>query len=396
MRRHHSAAFAAIGLIVVGAVSVGIATAQENSAAAAPTATQQRARPASVNRGRDGRGGEAEDAATITSARLAAFKALYAVRPAIADPADNPSTPAKVALGRDLFFDPSLSANGKIACATCHDARKGFSDGLRRSVGVKGEELARHTPSVMNLAWMETFFWDGRAKSLEQQALMPIADAKEMGMPHEAMVARIEANDDYRRQFEVAFPGEGVSVANVARAIATFERTLVFGGQAPFDRWIAGEEDAISAAAKRGFADFNTTGGCAQCHTGWNFSDGKFHNVGLDDNDVGRFGVTSEEALKYWFRTPSLRNVGLHAPYMHNGIIPKLDDVVWFYQRNFILREPLSPEMAKVRPGDRYDLAAFLETLTSPIPTELVSLQEALERKIKADAAPAVVANALP
>jgi cytochrome c peroxidase len=315
----------------------------------------------------------------LTPEQLSAMKSLYALPTLIPGPADNPATPDKIVLGQKLFFDPALSANGKIACASCHDARHGFTDGKGTSIGVKGERLARHTPTVINLAWSDSYFWDGRAKTLEQQAVMPIAEAKEMGMSHEMMVARLKKDADYARQFARAFPGEDVSTKTVGKAIAAFERTLVFT-QAPFDRWIAGDETAISEAAKRGFIQFNTRAGCAQCHAGWNFTDGKFHDIGVRSDDVGRFGVEADESLKHWFKTPGLRNIAERAPYMHNGQTGSLGGVLQLY-RDFARRPTLSPEMRNVRTGASRDIIAFLETLTSPTPPELIRLQEELDRK---------------
>jgi cytochrome c peroxidase len=259
--------------------------------------------------------------------------------------------------------------------------RHSFTDGAALSLGVKGEPLARHTPTVINLAWSEAFFWDGRAKTMEQQAVMPIAEAREMGMPHEVMVSKLQADAEYRLLFERAFPGQGASVATVGKALAAFERTLVFTAS-PFDRWIAGDERAISDEAKRGFVDFNTRAGCAQCHSGWNFSDGKFHDIGLASDDVGRFGVENDEALRNHFKTPGLRNIAERAPYMHTGQLASLGDVLRFYTRGFDRRRvTLSPEMRNVRAGGGRDIIAFLQTLTSPMPPELLRLQEALDQQ---------------
>jgi cytochrome c peroxidase len=335
--------------------------------------------------GRGGRGGGR--AVTLDAAQLAELKARYVAPGEIPHPADNPSTPEKVALGRKLFFDPGLSGNGRIACASCHDARRSFGDSASLSLGVTGERLVRHSPTVINLAWSDAFFWDGRARTLEQQAVMPIADAREMGMPHEVMVARLRADADYRSLFQRAFAGEGASVATVGKALAAFQRSLVFAAS-PFDRWIAGDESAISESAKRGFIDFNTRAGCAQCHSGWNFSDGKFHDVGVPGDDVGRFGVEADESLRHWFKTPGLRNIAERAPYMHTGQLGSLNEVLRFYNRGFTRRSTLSPEMRNVRTRGGRDIIAFLQSLSSPVPAELVRLQEALERQTRMDAGP--------
>ena len=168
----------------------------------------------------------------------------------------------------------------------------------------------------------------------------------------------------------------------MGKAIAAFERTLLYTN-APFDRWIAGDESAISDAAKRGFVEFNTRAGCVQCHSGWNFTDGKFHDIGLRSADAGRFGVAQDESQRNLFKTPGLRNIAERAPYMHDGQLASLNQVLRHYRR-FERRATLSPEMRNVRTGRANDIVAFLQTLSSPAPAELVKLQETLEKQTKA------------
>jgi len=380
MRLRH--AMLAAASIVCGA-SLFQAIAQEQGAQPAPAAAPAANDGPNGRGGRGGRGGGRGPVA-LDAAQLTELKARYVAPTQAAHPADNPATPEKVALGQKLFFDPGLSGNGRIACATCHDVRRGFEDGQRFSLGVKGEPLARHTQTVINLAWADAFFWDGRASTLEQQSVMPIADAKEMGMPHEVMVVKLKIDAAYGRLFREVFPGEEVSVATVGKALAAFQRTLLFA-QAPFDRWVAGDESAISDSAKRGFVDFNTRAGCAQCHSGWNFSDGKFHDIGVRSDDVGRFGVVADESLRHWFKTPGLRNIAERAPYLHTGELASLNDVLRFYNRGFDRRRAtLSPEMRNVRARGGRDIIEFLQTLTSQAPTELVQLQEALDEQTRA------------
>lgn len=377
MRLHHCVALGVVGFLALGAALVASAQAQgERFGVQAPTFIPPGPGFAG-GRGRNG-GGRGAPVVSLDPARLAALKAVYVAPKRTPFPADNPPTPNKVALGEKLFFDPRLSVNGKLACASCHDVRHAFTDGRTFSLGVKDEPLARHTPTVINLAWSQAYFWDGRAASLEQQAVMPIAEAKEMGMPHGVMLSRLSAIADYRRLFQQAFPGQTVSVSLVGKALAAFERTLTYA-DAPFDRWIAGDEDAISEQAKRGFIEFNTRAGCAQCHSGWNFTDGKFHDIGLPDDDVGRFGVEADERLRHAFKTPGLRNIAERAPYMHTGQLENLGEVLRFYNRSFARRATLSPEMANVRVRGSRDIIAFLETLSSPAPVKLVQLQEALD-----------------
>jgi cytochrome c peroxidase len=376
-------AILACAVALLATVGVLQATAQDQNDPGLNAAPSPPPPPGGFGRGggRGGRGGPPPP--PLDAAQMANLKARYVAPKEAPHPADNPATPAKVALGQKLFFDPGLSGNGKVACATCHDVRRAFTDGEAFSLGVKGERLARHTPTVINLAWSETFFWDGRAKTLEQQAVMPIADAKEMGMPHTVMVSKLQADGDYRDQFAKAFPVEQVSVTTVGKALAAFQRTLLYA-QAPFDRWIAGDESAISENAKRGFVDFNGRAGCAQCHSGWNFSDGKFHDIGVRSEDAGRFGVVADAALRHWFKTPGLRNIAERAPYLHTGELASLNDVLRFYNRGFDRRRAtLSPEMRNVRTRGGQDIVAFLRTLTSPTPPELVRLQEALDRQTK-------------
>lgn len=329
--------------------------------------------------GQGGRGGGRGGGPPLTAEQLTALKASYAAPTSTPFPADNPPTPEKLALGQKLFFDPVLSANGRLACASCHDARHAFTDARPLSLGVKSTSLNRHTPSAINLAWSPALFWDGRANSLEAQAVMPIANEDEMGMPHAVMAASLAADPAYGRMFAAAFPGQAVGADTVGKAIAVFERSLTFTNS-PFDRWIAGDESAISDAAKRGFAQFNT-GGCAQCHSGWNFTDNAFHDIGLATSDTGRFGVNNEEAGRFAFKTPSLRNIADQAPYMHTGGFVSLQQVLRFYNNGFIRRPTLAPEMRNVRAGrGGGDIIAFLQTLSSPMPAELIEAQDYLDR----------------
>ncbi|MEK7389542.1 MAG: cytochrome-c peroxidase, partial [Elusimicrobiota bacterium] len=194
-------------------------------------------------------------------------------------PADNPVTAAKIALGKALFFDPRLSGDKTVSCATCHDPSKGWTDRAAVSTGIKGQRGGRSAPTVLNSAHMELQFWDGRASSLEEQAIGPIQNPIEMGFTHEGCVARLSSIAGYAPLFRAAFGDEAVSIDRIGKAIATFERT-VLSGNSPFDRWQAGKKNAMSAAARRGFNLFHGKANCAICHDGFNFSDSDFHNLG--------------------------------------------------------------------------------------------------------------------
>ncbi len=285
----------------------------------------------------------------------------------IPQPAENPLTKAKIRLGKKLFFDPRISKNANMSCATCHNPSLGWEDGMSTGLGHQGNRLGRHTPTILNLAWAPSLFWDGRAKGLEQQASGPIMADAEMGMSPQLLLDRLQAISGYKAYFESAFPGEGMTIDTVSKAIATYERTIV-SPRAPFDKWIAGKETAISDEAKRGFVLFNGKARCAICHQGWRFTDDAFHDIGLKSSDPGRFNVVKDEpALKHAFKTPTLRSISQRAPYMHDGSLNTLEDVIRHYENGFIRRPSLSPAMEpySLTDEERQDLVAFLSTLTS-------------------------------
>ena len=302
-------------------------------------------------------------------ARLAEYQ-----RPAqVPFPDANAWTQAREALGATLYFDPRLSRSGTVSCVTCHNPALSWGDGLPRAVGHAMKTLRRRTPTVLNLAWGEVFFWDGRAETLEAQALGPITSPDEMNLTGEELLERLNGVTEYRALFEKAYPGEGITLDTVAKAIATFERTLV-SAQAPFDRWVAGDESAISPSAKRGFELFATKARCAECHSGWRFTDDSFHDIGLPDADLGRASVLPEiELMQHAFKTPTLRNVARRAPYMHDGSERDLDAVIELYVAGGREKRPsLSTQLEPVDLSrtERRDLIEFLRTLTSedPIP----------------------------
>jgi cytochrome c peroxidase len=304
---------------------------------------------------------------------LEKMKALY-VRPTETPfPADNPYTEAKAELGQELFFDPRLSGANYISCATCHNPALSWSDGLARGIGHGMTVLGRRTPTILNTAWIEPLMWDGRKATLEDQALGPISTPAEMNQSLDALPGKIAAIDGYRQKFSAVFPKEGITVQTIAKAIATYERTVV-SGTAPFDRWIAGDEHAISDAAKRGFVVFNTKGNCAACHSGWNFTDGSFRDIGLADKDVGRGAILELPSMQHAFKTPTLRDVARRGPYMHDGSVPTLMAVVEHYDRGGVERPSRSEEVKPLHltKQEKADLVEFMLTLDGE--TQLVRI----------------------
>jgi len=313
-------------------------------------------------------------AAEVGGYHRAAAKKQYVRAAAVPAPADNAPSAARELLGRTLFFDPRLSGSGWISCASCHNPGLAWGDGLPLAMGHGMKVLGRRTPTVLNLAWAERLFWDGRADSLEAQALGPIEAPGEMNMSLERMLAVVKGREGYRKMFAQAYPGEPVDSRVVAKALANFERTLV-SGVAPFDRWVGGDESAIPEQAKQGFDLFNGKAKCAKCHEGWSFTDHGFHDIGVPGNDVGRGAHLKLEAMQNAFKTPTLRNVERRAPYLHNGSEATLDDVVEFYDRGGKVSRPsLSPEMSPLHltAAEKKALVVFLRTLTSKDPGILV------------------------
>jgi cytochrome c peroxidase len=316
------------------------------------------------------------------TADLNTLKASFRRPAAIPFPVTNPFSEAKRALGEALFNDRRLSVDGSIACASCHDRTKGFADARERGAGIPGRPLARHTPTLWNLAWAAHVFWDGRARSLEEQVAGPIEAPDEMGQPMAALIARIAADPAMAAAFAKAFPeNPQVSADNLAKAIATFERTLV-SPATRFDRWIAGDETALSEVEINGFRLFTGKAGCAQCHSGFALTDYAFHDIGLPGEDRGRGAVLRLSEIEHAFKTPGLRELGRSAPYMHNGSLARLEDVVRHYETGIVDRPTLSkdlPRQLSLTDAERAALVAFLGTLTSEAepnpPTMIVAEQ---------------------
>jgi len=321
-------------------------------------------------------------------------------------PANNPLTKDKVALGEALYFDKRLSQDGTVSCATCHDPAMAFADSNPLAIGLGGKTGVRNSPTVLNAMFSDSQFWDGRAASLEEQVKQPLINPVEMGLPSfDAAVARVAASGEYRQKFSQVFGSEGITIDTIAEAIAAFERTQL-SGNAPFDRFISGDVRAITDAQKRGWELFRGKAQCITCHTYASsspfFTDFKFHNTGIATRDskfsslaghasklvsrssdkhyalnllvhtdgfseLGRFLVTKQAKDIGAFKTPSLRDVELTAPYMHNAAEKTLLDVVRFYNRGGEKNANLDRRMfaLKLADAEMSDIVEFLRALTS-------------------------------
>jgi cytochrome c peroxidase len=255
--------------------------------------------------------------------------------PPVVTPPDNPQSSAKILLGKKLYFDTRLSKDNTVSCATCHSPAMGWSDAGPTSKGINSQLGGRRSPPVSNSAYNLLQFWDGRAPSLEEQAKGPIANPIEMGNTHEAMIKTVETIPGYVDEFQQVFGYGPITVDQVAKAIAAFERTVVTT-DSPFDRFVRGDASALTPLEKKGLEIFNGKGHCTACHWGGNFSDSRFHNLGAEPIDPakpddGRFVVTGNPADKGGFKTPTMRDVALRAPYLHTGKEKTLEDVVRLY-----------------------------------------------------------------
>ncbi len=279
----------------------------------------------------------------------------------------------KVTLGRQLFFDPILSSTRKISCASCHKPEFAFADSSVISPGVYDRKGTRNTPSAMNLTDDVSFFWDGRAATLEEQALLPIASPHEMDLPVDSAVTRLNSSEHYRRAFRQVF-GQLPDARNLAQALAGFQRSLETA-DTPFDDWRLNDNaDAVSESVKRGFAIFNSKARCFQCHFGPNFNNTEFRNIGLFDGkilqDSGRASVTGRSGDLGKFKIGPLRNVALTAPYMHNGMFRTLREVIDYYDDpDKVVPDPINRDSLLSRPlnlteQEKTDLENFLRSLT--------------------------------
>jgi cytochrome c peroxidase len=293
-------------------------------------------------------------------------------------PERNSYSDAKYNLGRTLFFDPILSGSEVRSCATCHNPGLSWGDGQARAIGEKQQPLPLRSPTLLNVAWVPKLGWDGHFRDLESVAMGPITAPGNMNLPESTMIERLAAIPGYVDAFDAAF-GEGeITARKIEFALATFERTIVSKG-APFDRWIAGDETAISEDAKRGFDLFNGKANCAACHAGWAFTDSSFHDIGTargDDIGRGRLFPTSV-TLRYAFKTPTLRDVARRGPYMHDGSVPTLAAVIDLYDGGGIDRPSRAEEIRplSLTAEEKSDLVAFLHTLNgAPEPATFPAL----------------------
>ena len=340
--------------------------------------------------------------------------------PPVPEPADNPLTAEKIALGRRLFFDRRLSLNGTLSCAMCHVPAQGFtSHELKTAVGIEGRSVRRNTPTVLNSAYLTRVFHDGRDDSLEQQVWGPLLARNEMGMPSVGTVLRrLRSLPGYPAAFRRAFPKRGLTMETLGMALASYERTLI-AGDSPFDRWYYGhDEQALDPAARRGFRLFTGKAGCSACHTIGKdhalFTDDSLRNTGIGYRaamggaaktrvqlapgvftevdaatlarvgepppaDLGYYEITQDPADRWKYKVPGLRNVALTAPYMHDGSLATLAEVVAFYNAGGVPNENLDPLIHPLglSQAEQADLVAFLEALTSPQVAALVRDAEA-------------------
>ena len=293
--------------------------------------------------------------------------------------ASNPLTDARVQLGRKLFFDAILSKDGTVSCASCHQPDHGFASPDPKAIGFQGQRSERNAPSLINRAYGKSFFWDGRATTLEEQSVEPISNEIEMGGHIDDVISTLKSHAQYPQAFKTAFAkpndeaGDArayVTEENLGKALAGFQRTLLMGNS-QVDQFQAGDYAAISDSARQGLWIFESRGKCWQCHAGENFSDESFHNTGVsfgsENRDVGRFKITKDPKDKFAFKTPSLRGVANTAPYMHDGSVKTLEEVVEFYNQGGTREDPgLAKELKPLNltEQEKKHLVEFLKALS--------------------------------
>jgi cytochrome c peroxidase len=294
---------------------------------------------------------------------------VYEPVPAMKHPSDNTWSKDKEELGKMLYFDPRLSGSNWISCATCHNPGLGWSDGLPRTIGDGQKELGRHSPTIINSGYFDIQMWDGRKKSLEDQARGPIAASVEMNQDYDELIRELKALPGYVSRFDKVFGKNALTIDNIAKAIATFERSVI-SKNAPYDKYWAGDKSAMSASAVNGMNVFFGKAKCAICHNGPVFTDSGFHNIGVKPAgllkvDLGRYNESKDDFDKGAFKTPGLRDITKSAPYMHNGSEATLQDVIEFYDRGGDAKENVSPFITplELTGQEKKDLVEFLKAL---------------------------------
>ena len=294
---------------------------------------------------------------------------VYEPVPVMEHPSDNKWSKVKEELGKMLYFDPRLSGSNWISCATCHNPGLGWGDGLPRTIGDGQKELGRHAPTIINSGFFEVQMWDGRKKSLEDQAQGPIAATVEMNQDYDELIMELKALPGYVNRSEKVFGKNSLTIGNIAKAIATFERSVV-SKNAPYDKYWAGDKSAMSSSAVNGMNVFFGKAKCSICHNGPVFTDSGFHNIGVKPAgplkiDLGRYNETKDDFDKGAFKTPGLRDITQSSPYMHNGVESTLEDVISFYNRGGDVKENLSPFITPLglSKQEEKDLVEFLKAL---------------------------------
>lgn len=279
-------------------------------------------------------------------------------------PKENKLTNEAVELGKILFFDPRLSGNDELSCASCHVPALGWSDGKPLFEGFEGIEGPRRTPTIINVAFYKSYFWDGRADSLEEQALGPISSPIEMNMNLDKLANKLGKIDSYNELFEQVY-GENITLDNVAKALASFQRTIVTS-ETRFDRFLSGDYDVLTEEEIFGMELFANKARCISCHNGPHLTDNRFHNVGIDSDDIGRKEITERNADSGAFRTAGLYGIAHHGPYMHDGSLDTLDDVIDFYNRggdDHVNKSAMIKKLDLTK-EEKKALVAFLQTLS--------------------------------
>ena len=315
--------------------------------------------------------GEKEQQPAESEAESASVEdtSFYELLPEGIYPQDNPWSQEKEDLGKLLYFDPRLSGDNSISCASCHHPDKGWSDGLPRAIGFGGKELGRHSPTVINSGYFEVQMWDGRAPTLEAQAKGPIQASVEMNQKADALIEELGAIPEYREMFSKVFGESGITFDNLAKAIATFERSVVSKNSA-YDKYMQGDENAMSPAAVNGMNLFFGKAKCSICHNGPALTDSGFHNIGVKQHgplteDLGRFNISKDDFDKGAFKTPGLRSVSQTAPYMHDGSEATLKGVIDFYNRGGDVAENRSAFITPLGLSEQevLELVEFLKAL---------------------------------